>query len=232
MPTPPPTPSLSIIIPALNEAARVEAALQRLRAQAPEAEIVVVDGGSRDGTAALAARYCRVIAGPPGRARQMNLGAGESRGEWLLFLHVDTLLPDGFAGELARAAGRGCQAGAFRLRIAGRHPLLPLLAWGANLRTRWLRIALGDQALFCTRALFTAQQGFPPLPIGEDYAFTLRLRRAGTPLYLARLAVETSGRRWDEQGFWRTWWRFRTIYRRFRCASGDHAPQTRLEDVR
>ena len=212
-------PSLSIVMPTLDEAGGIAAALKRLAAQAPEAERVVVDGGSRDGTPALAAPLARVIrceSPRPGRANQMNRGAWESGGDWLLFLHADTRLPEGFLLEIARAAGQGYQAGAFRLRIAGRHPLLPLLAWGANLRTRWLRIALGDQALFCSRALFTAQQGFPPLPLLEDYVFTLRLRQAGIPLYLARLAVETSGRRWDAQGFWRTWWRFRRIYWRFR----------------
>jgi hypothetical protein len=149
-----------------------------------------------------------------------------------LFLHADTALPEGFQHEIARAAGRGFQAGAFRLRIVGRHPLLPLLAWGANLRTRWLRIALGDQALFCSRALFVAQQGFPPLPILEDYVFTLRLRRAGIPLYLARLAVETSGRRWERQGFWRTWWQFRRIYWRFRRGPELRRLRAEYRDVR
>jgi rSAM/selenodomain-associated transferase 2 len=203
---------LSIVLPALDEAAAVVPALERLRAQAPHAELLLVDGGSSDGTPRLAAPLCRVIAAPRGRAIQLNRGAAESAGRWLLFLHVDTRLPDGFPAEIARAAALGCEAGAFRLRIAGRHRLLPLLAWGATQRTRWRGIALGDQGLFCTRARFAAQGGFPELPLLEDYAFTRGLRHAGVPLYLARTAAETSGRRWDERGFWRTWWQFRRIY--------------------
>jgi len=228
-------PSLSIVLPALNEAAGVAAALQRLHAQAPQAELLLVDGGSTDGTAEQArdaAPTVRVLRAERGRARQLNLGAREARGEWLLFLHVDTRLPDGFPAELERAAARGCEAGAFRLRIVGRHPLLPLLAWGANLRTRWLRIALGDQALFCTRARFAAQGGFPELPILEDYAFTLGLRRAGVPLCLARGAAETSGRRWDQHGFWRTWWQFRRIYRQARRGGDLQRLRANYRDVR
>jgi rSAM/selenodomain-associated transferase 2 len=223
---------LSIVLPVLNEARTVQSALQRLCVQAPEAELLAVDGGSTDGTAELAAAHCRVLQGPRGRAHQMNLGAQHSRGAWLLFLHADTRLPDGFQAELARAAALGFQAGAFRLRIVGCHPLLPLLAWGATLRTRWRRVALGDQALFCTRGLFEARGGFPPLPMLEDYAFTLGLRRAGIPLYLARTAVETSGRRWNERGFWRTWWQFRRIYWEYHRSADLQRLRAGYEDVR
>ena len=240
----PATPSLSIILPALDESRLVVEALRRLNnqlhaqiqsrlhEQGPSAEVILVDGGSRDGTPDLAKPHCRVVAGERGRARQMNQGAALASGAWLLFCHVDTRLPGGFWEEIARAAGAGFQAGAFRLRIRGRHWLLPLLALGANLRTRWTGIALGDQALFCSRELFDAQGGFPTLPILEDYVFTLRLRKAGIPLYLARSAAETSGRRWDEQGFWRTWWQFRSIYRRIRREQDPARLREGLEDVR
>lgn len=224
--------SLSIVLPALNESGRIVGALERLRAQAPGAELILVDGGSQDGTAALAAPLCRVLHSPPGRARQLNAGAQASAGRWLLFLHVDTRLPDGFPAELERAEARGYQAGAFPLRIVGRHPLLPLLGWGATWRTRWRGIALGDQALFCTRVLFEARRGFPELPILEDYAFTVGLRRAGVPLYLARRAAETSGRRWDERGFWRTWWQFRRIYWQARHRPDYARLRAGYEDVR
>lgn len=207
--------ALSIIVPTFNEAGVVGGVLRRLAGLAPQAERIVVDGGSSDGTVELARPLARVIQSARGRAAQLNLGARESRGDWLLFLHADTALPDGFLDEMARASGRGFEAGAFRLRIAGRHRLLPLLALGANLRTRWRGIALGDQALFCTRSLFNRQGGFPAVSILEDYVFTLGLKRSGVPLYLASSAVTTSGRRWDQQGFWRTWWRFRMIFRRF-----------------
>jgi rSAM/selenodomain-associated transferase 2 len=227
---------LSIILPALNEAARVEAALARLAAQAPGAERILVDGGSTDGTPLLARRLggpgLTVLEGERGRARQMNRGAAAARGDWLLFLHVDTRLPNGFAAEPGRAAARGCGAGAFRLRIAGRHPLLPLLAWGANLRTAWRGIALGDQALFLRRGVFQALGGFPDLPLMEDYALALRLRAAGERLYLSPLAAETSGRRWDGAGFWRTWWTMRRAYWGFDRGAPVAALAARYPDVR
>ncbi|MEE8435219.1 MAG: TIGR04283 family arsenosugar biosynthesis glycosyltransferase [bacterium] len=228
--------ALSIIVPTFNEAGVVAGALRRLARQAPQAERIVVDGGSSDGTVELARPLARVIQSARGRASQLNLGAKESRGEWLLFLHADTALPDDFLDEMARAAERGRDAGAFRLRIAGRHRLLPLLAWGANLRTRWRGIALGDQALFCTRSLFTGRGGFPPVSMLEDYLFTLGLKQAGVPLYLTRSVVTTSGRRWDQGRFWRTWWQFRMIYWRFRQGAEWSRPGSQggrgYEDVR
>jgi len=206
---------LSIIVPVLDEAALIGPALARLRAVAPAAELIVADGGSEDGTAEAAARHARVLTAPRGRARQLNAGAASAGGEWLLFLHADTVLPPDFAQGIALAAARGYRAGAYRLRIAGEHPLLPLLAWGATQRTRWRGIALGDQGLFCTRGLFTEQGGFPEQPLMEDYEFVLRLRRRGERLFLAPQAVTTSGRRWDRGGFWRTWWQMRRIYRAY-----------------
>jgi len=206
---------LSIILPVLNEAQAIGAALRRLREQAPEAEIIVADGGSGDGTAELARAEARVVLTERGRARQMNAGARAATGDWLLFLHVDSRLPEGFPAEIAAAEAAGFEAGAFRLRIEGRHPLLPLLAWGANLRSRWRGIALGDQALFVRRTLFERLGGFPALALMEDYAWSLRLRREGIPLYLSPRRVVTSGRRWDQAGFWRTWWRMRRYFRHF-----------------
>ncbi len=206
---------LSVILPVLNEAQVIGAALRRLKEQAPEAERIVADGGSSDGSADRARAEARVVVTERGRARQMNAGAAVAGGDWLLFLHADTRLPEGFAAELAAAETAGFRAGAFRLRIEGRHWLLPLLAWGATQRTRWLGIALGDQALFVQRDLFDALGGFPPLPLMEDYAWSRHLRRAGIRLYLARGSVVTSGRRWDRDGFWRTWWRMRRNTRHF-----------------
>ena len=201
-----------MVVPVLNEAERIREALTRLRAQAPQAEVVVVDGGSTDGTPERARGLARVLASPRGRAVQMNHGAKNSRGRWLLFLHADTALPDGFQDALAAAEAKDCRAGAFSLRIAGSHRLLPMLGWGATLRTSLLHIALGDQALFCRRDLFDRVRGFPEVPIMEDYLFTRMLRQSGERLYLSPLVANTSGRRWEEQGFWRTWWRFRRNY--------------------
>lgn len=223
---------LSIILPVLNEATAIGAALRRLREQAADAELIVADGGSSDGTPELARADARVVTAERGRARQMNAGARAATGDWLLFLHVDTRLPEGFETEIAAAEAAGFEAGAFRLGIAGRHPLLPLLAWGANLRSRWRGIALGDQALFVRRPLFDRLGGFPALPLMEDYAWSRRLRREGIPLYLASRRVVTSGRRWDQAGFWRTWWQMRRYFRHFDRTGDAERPARGYPDLR
>ena len=207
---------LSIIVPVLNEAALIGETLGRLATLAPDAERIVVDGGSTDDTVARAAALARVIQAPRGRAAQLNAGAALAEGDWLLFLHADTLLQPGFTEAVAQAAARGYRVGAFRLRIRGRHPLLPVLAWGATWRTRCSGIALGDQAPFMARGFFQVRGGFPLLPLMEDYAFFRALRRDRVPVFLAPMAVETSGRRWDTDGFWRTWLTMRRFYRAFK----------------
>jgi len=131
----------------------------------------------------------------------------------VLFLHADTRLPDNFLAAIEAAERRGLHVGAFRLRIAGTHPLLPLSSLGANLRSRFRRIFLGDQAMFIRRELFHELGGFPVQPLLEDYAFSLRLKRRPIPFYLSPLKVETSGRRWEQAGFFRTWWQMRRIFR-------------------
>ena len=224
--------SLSIILPVLDEGAIIADALERLHAQAPGAELLVVDGGSADATATLAEHHARVLHCEPGRARQLNLGAREAGGGWLLFLHADTCLPDGFEDAIAEAGRRSREAGVFSLRIVGSHPLLPLLSLGANLRTRLRRIFLGDQALFIRASLFRELGGFPDLPLLEDYAFSLLLKRKGVPIYLSPLKAHTSGRRWDAGGFFRTWLQFRRIFLRYHLHGGTAADSTEFRAVR
>ncbi len=223
---------LSIVIPVLNESALIVEALAGLRRLAPQAEILVVDGGSNDDTARLAVPYARVLDSPPGRAAQMNLGAAEAAGDWLLFLHLDTRLPEDFPSAIATAEKQGVQAGVFHLRIVGRHPLLPLLSLGANLRTRFLRVFLGDQGLFVTRALFLSLGGFPRLPLLEDFEFSRMLKRASVPFHFSPLRVETSGRRWDHGGFFSTWWQFRRILFQYHRRGTADAAVRSYQDIR
>jgi rSAM/selenodomain-associated transferase 2 len=199
---------LSIVMPVLNEADRIEEAL---RALAPlrrrGVEVVVADGGSSDATIVLARPLADiVIAAPRGRGAQMNAGAAASGGDVLLFLHADTRLP-GEADALIRdgLARAGCTSGPFwgrfDIRIAGAHPLFPLIAAAMNLRSRITGIATGDQAIFMLRAAFGP--GFPDIALMEDIAMTKRLKRSGPPLCIAAPVV-TSGRRWEKHGVMRT----------------------------
>ena len=207
---------LSIIVPVLNEAACIGgalAALDPLRRNGHE--VIVVDGGSSDGTPELARNGAhRVLAAPRGRASQMNAAARAASGEVFLFLHADTLLPAGADRVIeAGLAATNRAWGRFDVRIEGGSPVLPVVAWFMNLRSRASGIATGDQAMFVRRAAFARVGGFPPLALMEDVALSARLRRLSPPLCI-RERVVTSGRRWERHGVLRTillmWWlRFR-----------------------
>ncbi len=208
---------LSIIVPTLNEADSIVEALVALAPLRKRCvEVVVADGGSSDGTPALAEPFCdRVVSARRGRGMQMTQGAAAARGDIFLFLHADTrLADDADLALLSRFAGSGHAWGRFDVGIEGRHPLLPLAAAMMNLRSRLTGIATGDQAVFVTRDAFWAVSGFRDIALMEDIALSRDLRRLGRPLCL-RARVTTSGRRWDEHGFARTvlmMWRLRLAY--------------------
>ncbi len=208
---------LSIIVPVLDEAPGIVAALAALApARARGVEVLVVDGGSRDGTRSLAAPLAdRVIDAPRGRAAQMNAGARASRGSILLFLHADTTLPaEGDALVCARLEDAALQWGRFDVAIAGSDPLLALVALFMNARSRLTGVATGDQAMFARREAFERVGGFPEIPLMEDVALSKRLRALSRPLCL-RERVLTSGRRWERGGTLRTivlMWRLRLAY--------------------
>jgi len=203
---------LSIIVPTFNEAAGIADTLQRLRPlRARGHEVIVADGGSRDGTAALAAPLSDcVLEAPRGRAPQMNAGAQRAVGSVLLFLHADTRLPDA-ADQLILdgIASSGRVWGRFDVVIDGRPALLRAIAAAMNLRSRWTAVCTGDQAIFVERDLFWRCGGYPPIELMEDIALSKRLRRWSRPLCLAPPVI-TSGRRWERRGVWRTvllmWW--------------------------
>jgi len=208
---------LSIIVPCLNEAdgiAGTLAALAPLRAHG--AEVIVVDGGSSDGTAERAAPHADcVLPAPRGRAAQMNAGAARARGEILLFLHADTLLPESADALIVDGLKRSRRGwGRFDVVISGRSPLLRVVAWLMNARSRLTSIATGDQAIFVTRSLFTAAGGYPEIALMEDIALSRQLKRFGAPLCL-RHRLTASGRRWETHGVVRTvllMWRLRFAY--------------------
>jgi len=208
--------SLSIVMPVLNEAEEIVAALTALAPlRAGGVQVIVVDGGSDDGTLQRCkplADLC--LASARGRARQMNAGAAAASGELLLFLHADTRLPPTALAALQAALAGGAVWGRFNVRIQGHSALFPVIAGLMNLRSRWSGIATGDQAIFACRQLFDSVGGFPDQPLMEDIELSCRLRRCRRPCCL-RERVVTSGRRWERRGVWRTiWlmWRLRLRY--------------------
>jgi len=208
---------LSIIIPCLNEAEFIADALAALGpARRRGAEVIVVDGGSDDGTVERAAPMAdAVISAPCGRASQMNAGAGRARGEILLFLHADSRPPEALDGLVIDGLKRASRSwGRFDVSIDGEHPLLRAVERLMNWRSRLTGIATGDQGIFVTRTLLTAAGGFPDIPLMEDIELSTRLKRYGPPLCL-RHRIVTSGRRWEERGVVRTvllMWRLRLAY--------------------
>lgn len=199
-------PPLSIIVPTLNEAAALGATLAALQAlRAAGCELIVVDGGSEDGTPQRAAAHIDVLLrAPRGRARQMNAGADAARGAVLWFLHADTLPPPQADTLILEGLARsGRDWGRFDVRLSGAHPLLRVVERLMNLRSRLTGIATGDQGLFVRRELFEQLGGFPDIELMEDIALSCALKRRGPPLCLDT-PLQSSSRRWEQGGIVRT----------------------------
>ena len=191
--------SISVIIPTLDEAERITSTLNAVRACLPEAEIIVADGGSRDATPALAARAgARVISCARGRGLQCATGAGAARGELLLFLHADTLLPPHAAAVLARGFARPeVQLGTFRLTFDDGGVFLRACAWLTRFDSVFTRF--GDQGIAVRRTFYERLGGFPPWPLFEDVELLRRARRI-TRVWSFPAAVKTSARRFRRRG--------------------------------
>lgn len=204
--------TISVIIPTLNEEQTIQATLAGLHHPAIS-EILVVDGGSQDGTpekVAAAAPTAKVSTAPRGRARQMNAGAATAKGDVLLFLHADTLLPPTAPDDIQAAlADPEVAGGRFDARLDCDRGLYWIVCRMMSWRSRLTGIATGDQAIFVRRKVFEAIGGFPDIPIMEDVSFSKRLKRAGRVAAL-RSCVVTSRRRWERHGPVRTillmWW--------------------------
>ncbi|MGQ0718330.1 MAG: TIGR04283 family arsenosugar biosynthesis glycosyltransferase [Pseudonocardiales bacterium] len=195
--------TVSIVVPALNEAAHIEGCLRRLRGDFPDCELVVVDGGSTDETFDLAARHAHTVRSAAGRATQMNAGAALTTGDILWFIHVDCQVPPEALALLRRAvADSGVVGGGLQLRFDQRTLGLDCLAISSNQRARRLHWIFGDQAMFVRRDVFEAVGGFPALPLMEDLEMSRILRRRGR-LVVLPATVTASARRLIEQGPWR-----------------------------
>lgn len=210
-------PVISIIMPVLNEGAGVAAVLAPLAAwRARGHEVLVVDGGSADDTMTQARPHAdQVLSAPRGRARQMNAGAAMARGEVLLFLHADTLLPLNADHDIIQGLHERQRLwGRFDVRLSGSYWLLRVIERLMNARSRYTGIATGDQALFVRREVFKDIGGYADIPLMEDIALCKKLKKYTRPLCLRGPAF-TSSRRWERDGVWRTvllMWSLRLAY--------------------
>jgi rSAM/selenodomain-associated transferase 2 len=208
---------LSIIIPILNEAGSLAPLLGHLLDfQKRACEVLLVDGGSQDDSVAIArSAGFTVLISERGRAAQMNAGAKLARGEFLVFLHADTRLPDQADQWVMEAFERDPRPwGRFGVSILGASPMLRVVALMMNLRSALTGIATGDQTIFVRRQEFKKIGGFPPLALMEDIEFSKRMKRLSRPILLHQ-KVLTSGRRWEAKGVWRTimlMWSLRLAY--------------------
>ena len=192
---------ISIVIPVLNEAELIGNFLRHLRVRAPEAEIIVVDGGSSDGTAELAGSLCdQLIQAQRGRAAQMNAGAHAAQGDLLWFLHVDAEVPPNCVAEIRQRLADAIVAGGFfRIRLAKSQLVYRLTDEFAHYAGILLRMRCGDHGLFCRRADFLALGGFPEVPLMEDVEFFRRLRNRGRVVCTGKRML-LSARRFETVG--------------------------------
>ncbi len=209
---------VSVVIPAYNEEKALPHTLRELLRQYGDYEVIVVDGGSIDRTRDVAQEFTlstqhstlssfQFLTAPKGRASQMNAGAKQASGDWLLFLHADTVLPSDAIQRLNEMeADQTIRAGGFMHQFSGDDWRLKLISFLDNFRCIRSRIIYGDQALFVRRTLFKQLGGFPNRPILEDVAFCERLIAVTTPLLLSPCVV-TDARKFLKMGVWRSFFR-------------------------
>jgi rSAM/selenodomain-associated transferase 2 len=195
---------ISIVVPVLGEAERINALVDGLLAlPAPgPLEIVVVDGDPAGDTInSLSRKEVITLTASGGRAGQMNAGAAEASQGILLFLHADTALPPGGPAEVARSVRElGYRAGAFDLDLVSDRPLVRLISAAGRLRSRLTRVPFGDQAQFFERDYFRELGGFKDMPLMEDVEIMRRIRRRGDEIRILELRARTSARRYEQQG--------------------------------
>jgi rSAM/selenodomain-associated transferase 2 len=206
---------ISVIVPVLNEEKSIAATLMELQRLKPE-EMIIVDGGSSDGTREICQRFgVELYPSPPGRAAQMNFGAQRASGDVLLFLHADTRLPPSAFDDIRVALqDRQVLGGRFDLQLDSPRPLLKLIGFMISLRSRLSKVGTGDQAIFVRREIFAELGGYADIPLMEDVALSRALKRRGAVACL-RSRVVSSARRWEMEGIWRTvlkMWTLKTLY--------------------
>ncbi|MDE0467958.1 MAG: TIGR04283 family arsenosugar biosynthesis glycosyltransferase [Candidatus Poribacteria bacterium] len=194
---------ISIIIPILNEAKILEKTLFQLQLTQGCHELIIVDGGSTDGSICIAKKYGKVLTSERGRAKQLNIGAAAATGDILLFLHADIWLEPGALAAVETALSSGYIGGGFQQKIDGKSILYRMIEIAGNIRGRHLKVFYGDSGIFLARANFDKIGGFPEIPILEEMEFSKGLRRLGKTT-LVSPCIHISARRWETGGIVRT----------------------------
>ena len=194
---------ISVIIPILNEAKILEQTLSQLQPELKAHELLVVDGGSTDGSAHIAEKYGKVITSEPGRAKQLNTGAAAAIGDILIFLHADIWVEAGALASVEIALSSGYVGGAFQQKIDGTHFLYRAIETAGNMRGKYLKVFYGDSGIFLKRTDFEKIGGFPEVPILEEAEFSKKLRQLGKTT-LVTPHIHISARRWETKGIIRT----------------------------
>jgi len=203
---------LSIVIPVYNEQDNINSLIEDIRGKA-DCEIIISDANNKT-INSVTYKDVTTISLCKGRALQMNAGAEKASGDTLLFLHADTVLPVGFDKEIELAL-KNHSHGAFRLNIDGSGIIFRLIEWGVNIRNKLTKSPYGDQAIFCTREAFEAVGGYADIPLMEDVRLMQDFKKNGFNVYLSKLPVVTSGRRWKSEGILYTMlrnWTIITLY--------------------
>lgn len=191
---------ISIIMPTLNEQFVIETSLIALQKFRSQAELILVDGGSKDNTLKLARPFVdRIIQTSAGRAIQMNAGAKIAQGEIYVFLHADTYLPENALTEIIHGINTGKTWGRFEIQLLGKSAWLQVISYCMNLRSRVTSIATGDQVIFVRRDVFVQIGAYPELELMEDIVLCKQLKSLSKPLCL-RAKVQSSARRWEQFG--------------------------------
>ncbi|MDE0186098.1 MAG: TIGR04283 family arsenosugar biosynthesis glycosyltransferase [Candidatus Poribacteria bacterium] len=194
---------ISVIIPILNEAKILERSLSKLGQQLQRHQLIIVDGGSTDGSLCIAKKFGQILSSSQGRARQMNAGAAVATGDILLFLHADAWLEAGAIKGVEAAITTGYVGGAFKQRIEGGHILYRLIERAANFRAQRLQLFYGDGGIFISKRHFHQIGGFPNVPILEEMEFSRKLQYLGKTT-LVEPGIHISSRRWKKNGIVRT----------------------------
>ena len=194
---------ISVIIPVLNEAKILEQTLSQLQPELGHHELIIVDGGSTDGSVPIAEKYGKVVTSVRGRAKQLNAGAAAASGDILIFLHADIWLESGALAAVGTALSSGYVGGGFRQKIDGENILYRAIEMVGNIRGKYLKVFYGDSGIFLKRADFEKIGGFPDIPILEEMEFSRDMRKLGKTI-LVLPHIHISARRWETKGIART----------------------------